>query len=345
LISQDQHATRVILSLSGTSQSQKSSLYDRVSTHLNARGLTTTVGGPWAVFNDVNHTVSKDIARAEAISMPIVFILCLFIFGSVVSALMPSLVGSVAVFGAFTFVRFTTMVTDVSVFAINVITLLGMGLAIDYALFVVSRFREELAKEPGTDREHVNSAIAATMATAGRTVLFSGLIVAASLTSLLIFPQNFLRSMGYGGVAALDVTPPNSRAPKSAATRLDALAGSTRSSTLPHLADRNGAARAIRATTMTSRQATGRRITLCAREAHAPDSTETPDFASEPRRQGIAPPSIRGPRTVSSAGRTVRAGAMATSTAPISWFRGSAKASSALMSAGSARSQACSPPR
>jgi uncharacterized membrane protein YdfJ with MMPL/SSD domain len=205
LVSNDGHATRVILALSGTSQSQKASRYDEVKTHLDAQGLTTTVGGPWAVFEDVNRTVSKDIARAEIISMPIVVILCLVFFGSVVSALMPAFVGGVAVFGAFALVRGITMTTDVSVFAINIITMIGMGLAIDYALFVVSRFREELAKQPGTDREHVNAAIAATMATAGRTVLFSGLIVAASNASLLIFPQNFLRSMGFGGVAAVIV--------------------------------------------------------------------------------------------------------------------------------------------
>jgi uncharacterized membrane protein YdfJ with MMPL/SSD domain len=203
LISKDQHATRVIISLRGTSQNQKSNLYDQVRPHLDAKGLTTNVGGAWAVFGDVNHTVSKDIARAEGLSLPIVFVLCLVIFGSLVSALMPALVGSIAIFGAFAFVRGITMATDVSIFAINVITLLGMGLAIDYALFVVSRFREELAKEPGTERVHVNAAITATMGTAGRTVLFSGLIVAASLASLLIFPQNFLRSMGYGGVAAV----------------------------------------------------------------------------------------------------------------------------------------------
>ena len=203
LINKNAHATRVIITLSGTSQDQKSTLYDQIRPHLDATGLTTNVGGQWAVFNDVNHTVSKDIARAEAISLPIVFILCLLIFGSFVSALMPALVGTVAIFGAFALVRGITMATDVSVFAINVITLLGMGLAIDYALFVVSRFREELEQEPGTEREHVSSAITATMATAGRTVLFSGLIVAASLASLLIFPQNFLRSMGYGGVAAV----------------------------------------------------------------------------------------------------------------------------------------------
>jgi len=203
LISKDEHTTRIIITLSGTSQDEKSSRFDEVRPHLAAEGLTTNVGGAWAVFADVNTAVSKDIARAEAISMPVVFILCLVIFGSFVSALMPALVGAVAVFGAFALVRGATMATEVSVFSINVITLLGMGLAIDYALFVVSRFREELAKQPGTEREHVNAAITATMVTAGRTVLFSGLIVAASLASLLIFPQNFLRSMGYGGVAAV----------------------------------------------------------------------------------------------------------------------------------------------
>ncbi|MEP7018268.1 MAG: MMPL family transporter [Actinomycetota bacterium] len=203
LISKDRHSTRIILALTGTSQGQKASLYDQVSTHLDAKGLTTTVGGQWAVFRDVNHRVSQDITRAEAISMPIVILLCLVFFGSVASALMPAFVGGVAIFGAFALVRLITTVTDVSVFSINIITLIGMGLAIDYALFVVSRFREELAKYAGTEREHVDAAITATMASAGRTVLFSGLIVAASLASLLIFPQSFLRSMGFGGVAAV----------------------------------------------------------------------------------------------------------------------------------------------
>ena len=151
----------------------------------------------------MNAAVSHDIKKAELISMPIVVILCLVFFGSVAAALMPAFVGGVAIFGAFALVRIISMFTDVSVFSINIITLIGMGLASDYALFVVSRVREELARDPGTEREHVNAAIAATMATAGRTVLFSGLIVAASLASLLFFQQSFLRSMGYGGVAAV----------------------------------------------------------------------------------------------------------------------------------------------
>ncbi len=88
-------------------------------------------------------------------------------------------------------------------FSINVISLLGMGLAIDYALFVISRFREELARLPADDPDAVRAAMAVTMRTAGRTVLFSGLTVAAAMSSLLVFPQNFLRSLGYGGIAAV----------------------------------------------------------------------------------------------------------------------------------------------
>jgi trehalose monomycolate/heme transporter len=203
LVSQDQHATRVLVTLAGERQADKADSRDLVFSHLRAPGLTTNVAGQWAVFGDVNSQVSEDIARAESLSMPVVFLLSLIIFGSLAAALMPTLVGGVAVFGAFAVVRLITTVTEVSIFSINVITLLGMGLAIDYALFVVSRFREELAQQPDTARASVNAALGRTMATAGRTVLFSGLIVAASLASLMLFPQNFLRSMGYGGVAAV----------------------------------------------------------------------------------------------------------------------------------------------
>ncbi|WP_082552820.1 efflux RND transporter permease subunit [Phycicoccus sp. Root101] len=203
LVSGDRHATRVVVTLAGATQDAKSDNWEAVKDDLRAPGLATSVGGKWAVFGDVNEQVSHDIARAESISMPIVFVLSLLIFGSLASALMPTLVGGIAVMGAFAVVRLVTGITDVSVFSINVITLLGMGLAIDYALFVVSRFREELATQPDESRASVATAISRTMATAGRTVLFSGLIVAASLASLLIFPQNFLRSMGYGGVAAV----------------------------------------------------------------------------------------------------------------------------------------------
>ncbi len=203
LVSEDGSAAMVVITLAGLTQDEKADNFAAIKDHLDADGLDENIGGQWAVFDDVGETVSADIARAESISMPIVFVLCLLIFGSLVAAFMPGLIGAVAVFGALAVVRLITMFTDVSIFAINIITLIGLGLAIDYALFVVSRFREELARQDGTSRVHVNAAVVATMASAGRTVLFSGLTVAASLAALLIFPQNFLRSMGYGGVAAV----------------------------------------------------------------------------------------------------------------------------------------------
>jgi RND superfamily putative drug exporter len=114
-------------------------------------------------------------------------------------------VGASSVLGALAVVRVMTLCGEVSVFSINVISLLGMGLAIDYALFVISRYREELAKLPVDAPGAPRAAMAVTMRTAGRTVLFSGLTVAAAMSALLVFPQNFLRSLGYGGIAAVVV--------------------------------------------------------------------------------------------------------------------------------------------
>ncbi|PJJ56217.1 RND superfamily putative drug exporter [Mumia flava] len=201
LVSDDRHAATVTISLAGSDQDARLEAYDEVAPTLQSDVLETDIAGQWAVFDDVNETVSADIARAEMISMPLVLLLSLVVFGSVVAALMPVGVGMVAVLGAFAVVRLLTTVTDVSVFAINVITLLGLGLAIDYALFVVSRFREELAARTGDDA--VAGAVRTTIVTAGRTVLVSGLTVALAMSSLLIFPQTFLRSMAYGGMAAV----------------------------------------------------------------------------------------------------------------------------------------------
>jgi RND superfamily putative drug exporter len=203
MVSKDKHATTVLISLVGKDQSALADSSERVTPTLASKDLQTDIAGTWAVYKDVNETVSKDLARAETVSMPLVIILSLLIFGSVVAALMPAVVGAIAVLGALAVVRLITGFTEVSVFSINVITLLGTGLAIDYALFVISRFREELARLPEDDPTAAAQAIRVTMSTAGRTVLFSGLTVAAAMASLLIFPQNFLRSLGYGGMAAV----------------------------------------------------------------------------------------------------------------------------------------------
>ncbi len=203
MISTDKHAVQVYVSLAGESQAEQSRSNDKVMPALESDELHTEIAGPWAVYKGVNEQVSADLARAEAISMPIVLILSLLIFGSLVAAAMPVMVGLFSVLGALALVRLVTLFTDVSVFSINVITLLGMGLAIDYALFVISRYREELGKLPEDDPTAPRQAIAVTLRTAGRTVLFSGLTVAAAMAALLVFPQTFLRSLGFGGIAAV----------------------------------------------------------------------------------------------------------------------------------------------
>ncbi|MGH3362155.1 MAG: MMPL family transporter [Nocardioides sp.] len=203
LLSEDGHAIQVQISLTGESQDALLDSWNALEPTLEAERIETDLAGSFAVYGDVNDITSEDLERAELISMPVVILLALLIFGSAVAALMPALVGAVAVIGSLAVVRLLTGVTEVSIFSVNVITLLGMGLAIDYALFVISRYREELARLPLDDPDAPAEAIRTTMATAGRTVLFSGLTVAAAMSSLLVFPQAFLKSMGYGGIAAV----------------------------------------------------------------------------------------------------------------------------------------------
>jgi uncharacterized membrane protein YdfJ with MMPL/SSD domain len=153
------------------------------------------VGGGEAAGLEVNQIVGEDLARAEMLAFPILFLLSFWFFRSLVAALLPLLVGGVSIMLTLLGLRIAAEGIDISVFALNLVTGLGLGLAIDYSLFIVSRYREEIAKHgPGA------VALRNTLNTAGRTVLFSSLTVAASLASLLVFPQKFLYSMGIGGV-------------------------------------------------------------------------------------------------------------------------------------------------
>jgi len=163
-------------------------------------GLTVAVGGTAEVFRQVGETVEADLVRAESIAFPVTLVLLLFVFGSLVAALLPVAVGGLAVLGTFLVLSLLTGVTDVSIYALNLTTALGLGLAIDYSLFMVSRYREELAA--GLD---VRDAVVRTVQTAGRTVVFSGATVAISLAALLIFPQVFMRSFAYAGIAVVGV--------------------------------------------------------------------------------------------------------------------------------------------
>lgn len=160
--------------------------------------VEVSVGGPVAVMHDMETIIQEDLLRAEMIALPVTLVLLVMVFGSAVAALLPLGIGIVAILGTNAVLRGLTEFTDVSVFAQNLTTALGLGLAIDYALFIVRRFREELAGGAQT-----REAIATTIRTAGRTVLFSALTVAVSLAAMLVFPQYFLRSFAYAGIAVV----------------------------------------------------------------------------------------------------------------------------------------------
>ncbi|HEY0390721.1 MAG TPA: MMPL family transporter [Solirubrobacterales bacterium] len=152
------------------------------------------VGGGAVSQEQVNKQVEKDLRMAEMLAFPLLFLLSLLFFRSLVASVLPLMIGGLAIVGTFLILRIASEVGSISIFALNLTTALGLGLAIDYSLFVVSRYREEIAKDgPGL------AAMRRVMATAGRTVFFSSLTVSAALASLLVFPQRFLYSMGLGG--------------------------------------------------------------------------------------------------------------------------------------------------
>ncbi len=194
----DRRTTYVAVRIAGSSDDAKQRNYATLRGRFAAPGLTTSVGGPVALLDQVNAQVKADVARAEALALSVLLVLLVLIFRNVAAAFLPVLVGGLVIVAALAGLRVLGLFTEVSIFAVNIVTLLGLGLAIDYCLLVVSRFREEL-----TAGRPVPLAVAATMATAGRTVLVSAVTVAVALSSLLFFPQVFLRSIGFGGIAAV----------------------------------------------------------------------------------------------------------------------------------------------
>ncbi|WUH98528.1 MMPL family transporter [Spirillospora sp. NBC_00431] len=169
---------------------------DRLAGDRGAVGVE--VGGDAAIGEAIGTGLEEDLALAEMIAIPLTLLLLLLVFRGVVAALLPLVVGGAATFGAFFVLWLIAQVTDVSVFSINLVTALGIGLAIDYSLLMVSRFREELAAGHGVD-----AAVVRTVESAGRTVVFSGVTVAVALTALVAFPLFFLRSFAYAGVGVV----------------------------------------------------------------------------------------------------------------------------------------------
>jgi RND superfamily putative drug exporter len=162
--------------------------------------LHVTAGGPALVGEDINAQVGRDLAVAESIAIPVILVLLVIAFGSAVAALLPLVVGTIAILGTFGELSVLGSLTDVSIYAVNLTTALGLGLGIDYALLLVSRYREELASG-----RSVSDSVVRTVETAGRTIVFSGLAVAAALAALLVFPLYFLRSFAYAGIGVVAI--------------------------------------------------------------------------------------------------------------------------------------------
>jgi len=199
LRSRDSKQALVVASLRG-SDSDKLKIAARLSPVFTVKSglVSTAVTGRGEVTRQLSDQAEKDLKKADILTAPITFIALTVVFGSLVAAGLPLIVGLLAVLGTFVALTLLAKLTEVSVFSLNLTTGLGLGLAIDYSLFVVSRYREEM-------RRGVSSAVAVgrSMQTAGRTVAFSAGTVAISLTSLAIFPVPYLRSFAYAGVAVV----------------------------------------------------------------------------------------------------------------------------------------------
>jgi len=161
-------------------------------------GVVVRAGGLAMTYVQINGQTEKDLLTMESIAIPLSFLVLLWVFGGLLAAGLPLAVGGLAILGSMAVLRAVTLFTDVSIFALNLSIALGLALAIDYTLLIISRFRDELAA--GADRE---TALVRTMMTAGRTVLFSALTVALSMTAMIVFPMYFLTSFAYAGVAVV----------------------------------------------------------------------------------------------------------------------------------------------
>lgn len=193
LVSRDGHAAIVMVHLSGSEDEKRENL-ERITPILRAPGLTTWIGGRVATERQTQRAARHDLMRGDWVALPIIAVLLVFFFRGIVAALLPLLVAGFAVAASLSGLRFFSGFTEISLFAINIVTFLGLGIAVDYSLFMTSRFREELATHG------VAEAVERTLATAGRTIAFSGATVAGSMLALYAFPNVLLHSVALSGV-------------------------------------------------------------------------------------------------------------------------------------------------
>ena len=193
LISKDAHAVAVDVAAKDDLATARD-YYPELRALVRSDTLSIQATGLLAINNGFNDVLQQDLRRAETVSLPLALVLLLVVFGSFVAALVPLGVGVLAVVGGIAGMFLVARVTDVSVYALNVVTLIGLGVAIDYSLFITNRFREEMRRGHSG-----NNALAIAMATSGRAITFSGLTVAIGLSGMLFFQGTFLSSMGISG--------------------------------------------------------------------------------------------------------------------------------------------------
>ena len=193
MISEDEHHSLVVVEMEEGSFTERQDAYVDLRREVRPGPFEVVAAGEMPLNEDFERVTERDLKRAETVSLPLALLMLLFVFGSVVAAGLPIGVGILAVTGGFVGTLLLARLMDVSIYATNIVTMIGLGVAIDYSLFIVSRFREEVGRHP------VPEALARTMATAGRAILFSGLTVAIGFMGFLFFDVADLNSIGFAG--------------------------------------------------------------------------------------------------------------------------------------------------
>lgn len=199
LVSKDRNTGLIVAGIKGN-ESEQQKYAEELSTQVthDRNGATVRTGGAAMVNVQITKQSQRDLMVMESIAIPLSFLVLVWVFGGLIAAALPVAIGGMAIFGALAVLRAISFATDVSIFALNLTTAMGLALAIDYTLLIISRYRDELAD--GADRE---VAIVRTVVTAGRTVLFSATTVALSMAVMVLFPMHVLKSFAYAGVAVV----------------------------------------------------------------------------------------------------------------------------------------------
>ncbi|WP_207890711.1 MMPL family transporter [Rhodococcus sp. Eu-32] len=200
LTSFDGRSALAVLTMTGDEDARVKTFVD-IRDDLQIDGVDVQFGGFSTIADAYNTEARSDLVRAETITFPILMVLLLVIFGGVTAAAVPLCIGGLSILASLAVMRVLSQFTEVSIFATNIASLVGLGMAVDYSLFVLTRFREELRRGAAVDQ-----AVYRTMATAGRTVAFSALLLVCGFVGMLIFPQAMIRSLGFGGMAAVAVS-------------------------------------------------------------------------------------------------------------------------------------------